>query len=224
VVAAPEAVAAVLAPASTVVELSRFERALVDRVAPAAGELRRVVELRVPDLVGWGGQAAAERYVDGLERVAAHGDEAVTIAAARGLHKLIAYKDEYEVARLHLDGLRDLPEGAEVKFLLHPPVLRALGMERKLRLGAWFIPAFRALRAGRRLRGTAFDPFGRAEVRRVERALPGEYLSLVEAGFARGVALEVAELFDVVRGYEDIKLRNVARFRERAAELLAGSR
>ena len=103
------------------------------------------------------------------------------MAVARGLHKLIAYKDEYEVARLHLLGLRDLPEGAKVKFLLHPPVLRALGMDRKLRLGAWFIPAFRVLRAGRRLRGTALDPFGRAEVRRVERALPGEYLALVES-------------------------------------------
>ena len=154
--------------------------------------------------------------------VAARGDEALTLAVARGLHKLIAYKDEYEVARLHLLGLRDLPAGAKVKFLLHPPVLRALGMDRKLRLGAWFIPAFRMLRAGRRLRGTVFDPFGRASVRRVEREMPGEYLALIESAPA-DVAVEVAELADVVRGYEEIKLANVERFREQADKLLRTS-
>jgi indolepyruvate ferredoxin oxidoreductase len=219
VVGAPDAVAAVLSPADERPALSRAERALVDRLAPAEGELRRVLEIRIPDLFGWGGRAAAERYASELEAVVGRGDEALTIAVARGLHKLTAYKDEYEVARLHLLGLRDLPKGAKVKFLLHPPVLRALGMERKLKLGAWFIPAFRALRAGRRLRGTAFDPFGRAEVRRVERALPGEYLALVASAPAE-IAVAVAELADVIRGYEDIKLRNVERFRDEADKLL----
>jgi len=222
VVGAPEAVAAILAPADAAVALSRAERALVDRLAPAGGELRRLLEIRIPDLFGWGGRAAAERYADALEVVAARGDEALTLAVARGLHKLIAYKDEYEVARLHLLGLRDLPAGAKVKFLLHPPVLRALGMDRKLRLGAWFIPAFRMLRAGRRLRGTVFDPFGRASVRRVEREMPGEYLALIESAPA-DVAVEVAELADVVRGYEEIKLANVERFREQADKLLRTS-
>jgi indolepyruvate ferredoxin oxidoreductase len=222
VVGAPEAVAAILDPGSVAVELARAERALVDRLAPAEGELRRLLEIRIPDLFGWGGRPAAERYAEALETVAVRGDEALTLAVARGLHKLIAYKDEYEVARLHLLGLRDLPEGAKVKFLLHPPVLRALGMDRKLRLGAWFIPAFRLLRAGRRLRGTALDPFGRAEVRRVERALADEYLALVESAPAE-VAVPVAELADVVRGYEDIKLANVERFREAADKLLRTS-
>ena len=200
------------------VELRRAERALVDRLAPAEGELRRLLEVRIPDLFGWGGRRAAERYAEALEVVAARGDEALTVAVAVGLHKLIAYKDEYEVARLHLLGLRDLPAGAKVKFLLHPPVLRALGMDRKLRLGAWFIPAFRMLRAGRRLRGTAFDPFGRASVRRVERELPDEYLALV-ASAPPELAVAVAELADVVRGYEDIKLANVERFRAEASRI-----
>jgi indolepyruvate ferredoxin oxidoreductase len=78
------------------------------------------------------------------------------------------------------------------------------------------------LRAGRRLRGTALDPFGRAEVRRVERALPEEYLALVEAAPA-AVAVSVADLADVVRGYEDIKLANVERFRDEADKLLRTS-
>ena len=223
VVGAPDAVAEVLAPVAVARELRKTERAVVDRLAPEPGELRRLLEIRVPDLAGWGGASAVARYADALERVQAHGDDAVTEAVARGLYKLLAYKDEYEVARLHLEGLRDLPKGAEVKFLLHPPVLRALGMDRKLRLGRWFVPAFRLLKAGRRLRGTALDPFGRAEVRRVERALPDEYLALVETAISRDAttALAVAELPDMVRGYEDIKLGNVERFRARAAELLS---
>jgi indolepyruvate ferredoxin oxidoreductase len=223
VVAAPEAVAAILSPADARPELTRAERALVDRLAPVDGELRRLLEIRIPDLFGWGGRRAAEGYAEALAVVAERGDDALTLAVARGLHKLTAYKDEYEVARLHLLGLRDLPKGAKVKFLLHPPLLRAMGMDRKLKLGAWFVPAFRVLRAGRRLRGTAFDPFGRAEVRRVERALPGEYLSLVAAA-PDDVAVEVAELADVVRGYEDIKLANVERFREAANEIIRTSR
>jgi indolepyruvate ferredoxin oxidoreductase len=143
----------------------------------------------------------------------------------------MAYKDEYEVARLHLDTVEraritaEFGEGAKIWFNLHPPLLRALGLKRKLKLGRWFLPAFRLLRAMRRLRGTPFDVFGWAKVRRVERRLPDEYRELVRAALTldRKTALELAELPDVIRGYEDIKLANVERFRERAAERLAGS-
>ena len=100
-------------------------------------------------------------------------------------------------------------------------------MQRKLRLGRWFVPVLRVLRRGRRLRGTPLDPFGRTHVRRVERALPGEYLALVERALARcspatlELALEIAELPELVRGYEQIKLAGVERFRARGAELSA---
>ena len=83
------------------------------------------------------------------------------------------------------------------------------------------------LRWGRVLRGTVFDPFGRSHVRRVERSLPGEYLALVERALERlspetlATAVEVAELPELVRGYEAIKLAGVERFRTRAVELLA---
>jgi indolepyruvate ferredoxin oxidoreductase len=83
------------------------------------------------------------------------------------------------------------------------------------------------LRALRGLRGTAFDPFGRSEVRRVERALIGEYRDLVLRALdalspaSYDSVAEIAALPDLVRGYESIKLRNVDRFRERAAVLLA---
>jgi len=212
--------------------LSPRVRRLVERAAQDGdGELRRLLELRVPDLIGWGGSRPATRYAETIARVRATeaervpGSSAFAEGVARGLHKLTAYKDEYEVARLHLEGLAALPAGGEVRFLLHPPLLRALGLRRKLALGRWFVPAFRLLRRGRVLRGTPLDPFGRTQVRRVERALPGEYLELVELALARltpatlPLALEVAALPELVRGYEQVKLAGVERFRARAAEL-----
>ncbi|HEY2194091.1 MAG TPA: DUF6537 domain-containing protein [Actinomycetospora sp.] len=149
----------------------------------------------------------------------------------------MAYKDEYEVARLHLDPVevahREAEYGADadVSVMLHPPVLRALGMQHKIRLrGRTAAVTFRALRAARGLRHTPFDVFGRAEVRAVERALVGEYQEAVRRAVAQlgpetvDVVVVVAELPDLVRGYEDVKLRNVERFRARAAELLEGLR
>ena len=106
-----------------------------------------------------------------------------------------------------------------MRFHLHPPLLRALGMERKVELGEWFVGAFRGLRRMKRLRGTPLDPFGRTEVRRVERALPGEYEAAVRGALAQltpavaPVVAELAELPDLIRGYDEIKLRNVARWR-----------
>ncbi len=147
-------------------------------------------------------------------------------AVAVGLYKLMAYKDEYEVARLSTDpafgaGVRaEFGTDARISWKLHPPSLRAMGLRRKLTLGPWFRPAYSTLHAMRRLRGTPLDPFGRAEVRRVERALVAEYRALVPRLVARAAegdvegAVRIAALPDMVRGYEDVKLANVARYRE----------
>ncbi|HZJ71903.1 MAG TPA: DUF6537 domain-containing protein, partial [Planctomycetota bacterium] len=144
-----------------------------------------------------------------------------------------AYKDEYEVARLHLkpwvrDGaLRLFSAPERVTYHFHPPLLRALGMQRKLALGAWFTPVLGLLRAGRRLRGTPLDPFGHARVRREERALVGWYQTLLDGALARltpasaPLVAEIAALPDLIRGYEDIKLRGVAAARAQAESLLA---
>ena len=208
--------------------------------APRGSELRRLLELRVAELAAYQDVAYARRYADAVAEVAAAERErtggastAVAEAYARGLFKLMAYKDEYEVARLHLDVAerarreRELGAGAKVEVMLHPPLLRALGMRRKLAIGVGAGPLLRALAAARRLRGTPLDPFGRARVRRVERALIGEYDRLVRDALPRldadraALVAELAELPDLVRGYEQVKLRNVERFRARAAELRA---
>jgi indolepyruvate ferredoxin oxidoreductase len=154
----------------------------------------------------------------------------VTHAVIRGLYKLMAYKDEYEVARLHLkpafhagtQALFTAPR--RVAWHFHPPLLRALGLKRKLRLGPWFRHGLRALRGLRRLRGTPYDPFGYAAIRREERRLVPWYRRLVMEGLAAGAdahatAIDLARLPDGIRGYEDIKLRSITAARERAQQL-----
>jgi indolepyruvate ferredoxin oxidoreductase len=145
----------------------------------------------------------------------------------------MAYKDEYEVARLHLDANEQariraqFGPNAKMRWHLHPPILRALGLRRKVVLGSWFRPAFSALRGMRRLRGTRFDPFGYAKVRRVERDLIGEYESAIDLALEHltahnySLVVKIAELPDMVRGYEDIKLANVASYRAELHRLLA---
>jgi len=222
--------------AETATPLTATARGLVDRVG-GDGELRRLLEIRVPELIDYQDERYAGAYVDFVARVrkaeqaAVPGETHLSEAVARYLFKLMAYKDEYEVARLHLKAdltrtlAEEFPGGVQVQYNLHPPLLRALGVTRKLKFGAWFDGAFRVLRGMKCLRGTALDPFGRAEVRRVERALPGEYRATIERtldGLSLDTyerAVRAARLPDVIRGYEDIKLRNVEKYREEVRAL-----
>jgi len=226
-----DAVEAALAPpAAAVPEPDARADAIIESVE-AGGELRRLLEVRVPELIAYQDVAYARRYADDVARVLQAAGAPIAEAYARGLFKLMAYKDEYEVARLHLDAAerarREAAFGADakVRVLLHPPLLRALGLKRKLRLGPWVLPLLRTLRAMRRLRGTPLDPFGRAKVRRVERELIEEYRALIDAALTQlgatnaELIVELADLPDVIRGYEEIRLRNVERFRDRAQEL-----
>jgi indolepyruvate ferredoxin oxidoreductase len=207
---------------------------------PPPATLEELIVARAADLVAYQGPAYADSYRLAVASVAssershrpdADGDP-VAMAFAAGLYKLMAYKDEYEVARLHLDPLErarlteQFGEGARARVLLHPPVLRALGLRRKIRLGRLAGPAFTLLRAGKRLRGTPLDPFGHTAVRRMERSLPGEYRQMVERAIDRlgpetlDLVVAVAQLPDVIRGYESVKEASVERYRARAEELL----
>ncbi len=236
----PAAVQALLAvPARPVVEVGE-NAAAIAAATGMVGELADVLASRIADLIGFQDEAYAQRYAEDVVRVAGAATERVGVLAAepiaigyaRNLHKLMAYKDEYEVARLHLDAVErarlvdDFGAGASVAVLLHPPMLRALGMKRKIRLRRSATIAFRVLRHGRRIRGSRLDIFGYAKLRRVERALVPEYQALVDQAIgwlgkhnAEQVA-EIANLPDLIRGYEDLKLARVAEFRTKATSLL----
>jgi indolepyruvate ferredoxin oxidoreductase len=195
------------------------------------GELAELAAHRSEDLVGYQSVRYARKYLDLVQRAAATGDVEFAVAVARNLYKLMAYKDEYEVARLHVNAesveqaQAVAGSGARRSLMLHPPLLRALGMRRKLRLGPGFLPLLRILAWARWLRGTPLDPFGVAHVRRVERRLIAQYVARIDElignfeNLDRVHATEIASLPDLVRGYEGIKLASVARYEQRLAEL-----
>ncbi|MGW4123790.1 indolepyruvate ferredoxin oxidoreductase family protein [Nocardia sp. NPDC004711] len=213
------------------------------RIAPAEllagtsfeGEVRRLVELRAAELIGYQNATVARRYIDTVQ-AAWSAERAVTErtefseAVARGLYKFTAYKDEYEVARLlvdpaFLDEVRaQVPGGENLTYKLHPPVLRALGRKKKIGLTPKSHVALKLLAKGKSLRGTKLDPFGYAHVRKVERELLSHYTDMVRRlaadlttdGYA--TATEAAALPDLVRGYEDVKLGNVELYRARLRE------
>ena len=155
---------------------------------------------------------------------------------ARYLYKLMAYKDEYEVARLHRSAafqqaVRDqFGDKTDVTYKLHPPFMRRMGMDKKIGLGRSGDMAFAVLSRMKRFRGGALDLFGRTAHRKMERELIDEYRAMIEralatlspgddAAYAR--AVEIAKLPDIIRGYEDIKEANVDRFRQAATALNA---
>ncbi len=198
--------------------------------------MRARVEVLAADLVGYQNEAYANRYLDLVARASAGGDDSFTDTVARMFHKLLAYKDEYEVARLMRspDGLApalELTGGslATARWHLHPPTAKVIGIDRKLRFRRRSAPLFTVLARGKRLRGTALDPFGRSAMRRLERALVAEYESAVErvvrallAGdLTAQRATEIAALPDQVRGYEALKLRRAAEYRSQLAAALA---
>jgi len=207
--------------------------------------LREALRQYAAELCAYQSDKLAAQFLDAVERVAradrAAGDRSgrLTAAAAAGHFKLMAYKDEYEVARLMSDpeanaAARELAAsvGGTVSWSLHPPLLRALGRTGKIRFSTAWRPVFALLARGKRLRGRWCDPFGHTEVRRTERELPGEYRAALDAalealerdaGAARyEQAVAIAGLAELVRGYEDIKMAAVDAFRSELAAHVAG--
>ena len=201
----------------------------------AADDLDSIVARRVARLTQFQSAAYAARYAEvvdaarAAERRIGAADEALSRAVAQEAFRVMAYKDEYEVARLHLDAeARSAIEdqfgpGARVTYLLTPPVLAALGLRRKIRVSYGATTMFRLLRAARRLRGTPFDPFGYGALRRAERRLRDDYLALVAglcAGLTaqnHGAAVDAASAVSGVRGYGSVKERSLAAYREQTA-------
>ncbi len=204
--------------------------------------LRETVKRRVRFLTDYQNEAYATRYsravntIQGAEKNRMPGSTALTEAVAKSLFKLMAYKDEYEVARLYTDGtfdkrLKEQFDGKlKLEFHLAPPLFAerdpVTGHLKKRSYGPWMMKAFRLLAKMRVLRGTTFDPFGYSGERKAERALVTDYLMLVEEMAAclsaenHAVAVELALLPQQIRGFGHVKEANLAKVRLKQAELL----
>jgi indolepyruvate ferredoxin oxidoreductase len=216
-----------------------------DDQRPAAS-LEEAIARRVAFLTDYQDAAYAERYralvlrVRQVEAERAPGRGELTDAVARYYFKLLAYKDEYEVARLYTNGefrtrLASLFEDpSQLRIHLAPPLWAArdptTGELRKRAYGPWILVAMRWLARLRRLRGTACDPFGYSAERRTERNLVGAYERVVEellSGLGldnHEVAVAIARIPEQIRGYGHVKQRHLERARQREAELLAAYR
>jgi indolepyruvate ferredoxin oxidoreductase len=203
------------------------EELLAPRNAQDSAEFDRVAELTAYQDAAW-----AKQYSDFLSDVARRAP-ALEETVARYLYKLMAYKDEYEVARLLTSPkfarqIEDTWEQVDsISYNLHPPLLRRFGVKKKMKLGAWFRTPLRMLASMKGLRGGALDIFGYSAHRRAERALIDWYRALITQVMDRLTdenlpqALEIAALPDQIRGYEGIKEANIAKVKKLAEEKLA---
>ena len=163
------------------------------------------------------------------------GSDELARAVADGYFRLLAIKDEYEVARLYTDGdfRRELEQRFEGPWQLNyhfaPPLLAGIdarnGRPRKRRFGAWIEPGLRALARCRHVRGTWLDPFGYSAERRLERCLIVDYERALDAALARltaehhALVVELAALPGRMRGFGPVKAKNIAAAQRRAAEI-----
>jgi indolepyruvate ferredoxin oxidoreductase len=220
------------------------DRAAVEKLAkPAAAvasdarilseSFDETVARRVKFLTAYQNAVYAERYrrsvgkVKAAEAARAPGKCGLADAVARYLFKLMAYKDEYEVARLYTDGafvkqVEQEFDGNNLRFEFHlaPPMLarrdKATGLPRKMSFGPWLFPAFRLLARLKGLRGTPFDPFGRSLERRTERKLIADYESMLDEIIAKltpenhHLAVGLAAIPEKIRGFGHVKQRHLA--------------
>lgn len=210
-------------------EISPTAQNLINSVG-AEGELKRLLEIRVPELIAYQNEAYARQYIEDVKKVyekeqaICAGVTQLSEAVARNLFKLMAYKDEYEVARLSLKSevhqamAEQFGEKATIHYNLHPPILKAFGLKKKIKFGKWFNSAYGLLTRMKGLRGTALDIFGYDHIRKVERALIPQYRELLFSAVDDltpdnySLAVKLASLPDIIRGYDEIKLRNVEKF------------
>lgn len=221
------------------------QAALDGRVASAVPEetLDGLVTRCARDLVAYQNTAYATRYAEfvavvrAAEQDRAPGEARLARSVAIQLHRLMAYKDEYEVARLHrlpewLAQLAGVVAGpARVEMNLAPPLLSGrdpnTGLPRKRRFGPWMLSAMGILRHGKVLRGTVLDPFGHTAERRLERALIDEYRGTLDAMLPRlspsthATICDWSEAAAGIKGFGPVKARNIAAVRQRWQEIAA---
>jgi len=200
------------------------------------------VERRARDLTNYQNAAYASRYsylvskVEAVEKTIMPGNTALSEAVAKSAYKLMAYKDEYEVARLYTDGRfqdalsRQFQDGGKLTFHLAPPLFAERDDEGNLKkktYGPWVMTAFRFLAGFKGLRGTVLDPFGHSEERKTERRLIDEFETCVDELLSNlssdtfDLAVEIATLPMDIRGFGHIKQRNLENVQTRQVTLMA---
>jgi indolepyruvate ferredoxin oxidoreductase len=201
-----------------------------------------IVAKRIDFLTAYQNASYARRYSD-LVALAERAEKSLpgktgfAEAVARNAFKLMAYKDEYEVARLHRDQsfhakLAEQFEGDfRIKHHLAPPMIARTdprtGKPGKMAFGGWIRPVFAVLEQLKFLRGTSFDPFGRTAERKMERKLITDYVALIEAEAAtldvssHATAVELANLPDEIRGFGHVKHASIERFEKRKTSILS---
>ena len=227
-------------------DLDAVSKAAFATGAPAtrrAQSLDEILAVREDFLTHYQDAAYARRYRDLVERVRSverdrgKGLSGLAAAVARNYFKLLAYKDEYEVARLYADpAFRQRLEQAfegdyTLRFHLAPPLFARTdpntGEPRKKTYGAWMMKVFERLAKLKRLRGTVLDVFGYTAERRMERALIAEYERTLESLLAaltpdtHALAVEIASLPEQIRGFGHVKRASVHSARSRREALLA---
>jgi len=215
----------------------------VDAVAtPETMPLDDLIAKRKAELTAYQNAAYAERYADKVAKVrsaeiavsGADGALPLTRAAAVNLYKLMAYKDEYEVARLYTDGrfaaeLAGTFKGGKARVWLAPPIIGAKGPDgkpKKIAFGGWMLDyAFPLMAKMKGLRGGPFDIFGATEERQMERGLMADYevtLDRLSAGLrpeTAALAVKIAEIPQAIRGYGHVKDASVVTAKAAEAKL-----
>ena len=203
-----------------------------------------VVESRTQLLTDYQDSSYAKRYQAAVEKIAEHekaltGNNALALVVAKNLAKLMAYKDEYEVARLHadplfMDQLREQFEGEpgvdyQINYHLAPPLIAKKDSEGHLiksKYGSWMLTAFKLMSKLKGLRGSSLDVFGKTEERKQEQQLINDYLALIDELCQRlnkanlATAIELANLPEQIRGYGHVKERNMQEAEEKRSALL----
>lgn len=229
--------------AANLAQVQKIADATHQRAEPIPETLDALVKRRVADLTAYQDAAYAARYKALVDRVVTReqailpGSNVLSLAVARYGYKLMAYKDEYEVARLYTDGvfrdaLKESFDGnGKIYFHLAPPLLSkpdpVTGEPRKRRYGPWIMHFMKMLAGMKGLRGTALDPFGYHPDRREERQLIADYERMIDhllahlRGDNRDLAVAIASIPEEIRGYGPVKHRHLVAAREKQAELLA---
>ena len=218
------------------IDLAAVRAVIGVRAETPAETLDEIVARRVAFLTSYQNADYGQTYRDFVARVRV-ASEPLALAVAKNLFKLMAYKDEYEVARLYTDGAfaeklaQHFKGDFALKFHLAPPILGRkdafTGKPLKTEFGPWIMTGFKFLAKLKGLRGTRFDPFGRTAERRMERQMIVDYRERIESLLPKlnaanaSVAAKIAALPDNIRGFGHVKEASIAKAKALEVDLLA---